>query len=138
MIDETKNKESRELECATLWKLNEEVILVRYKDGIHLDVDDAIEVSAASIALMEDRKFLALVDARNMGGTLGKKAGDYFAKDENLNAHMKAQALVVNSLAIKLIARFYLKINKPLSEAKIFNEIEEAMDWLETKKNLLV
>ena len=114
------------------------MILIRYKDGVHLDVEDAVEVIDACIDLMEERKFLAVVDARNMGGTLGKRAGDYFAKDKKLNTYLRAQALVVNSLGLKLIARFYIKINKPISETKIFDDLEPAIKWLETKKNLLI
>jgi hypothetical protein len=130
-------KESRELDCATLWKLNNEVILVRYKDGANLELEDAVEVRDAFIELAGGRKFLGLVDARNMGGTLGRKASDYFAKDEKFNTLMMAQALVVNNLALTLIARFYIMISNPISEARIFKNIEESLDWLETKKHLL-
>jgi hypothetical protein len=130
-------KESRELDCATLWKLNNEVILVRYKDGTNLELEDAVAVRDAFIELAGGRKFLGIVDARNMGGTLGRKASDYFAKNEKFNAHMMAQALVVNNLALTLIARFYIMMSNPISEPKIFNNLEEALDWLETKKHLL-
>ena len=130
-------KESRELDCATLWKLNNEVILVRYKDGTNLELEDAVEVRDALIELAGGEKFLGLVDARNMGGSLGRKASDYFAKDEKFNALMMAQALVVNNLALTLIARFYIMISNPISEARIFKNIEESLDWLETKKHLL-
>jgi len=36
--------ESRELDCGTLWKLNAQLILIRFKDGFNLDVDDAQSV----------------------------------------------------------------------------------------------
>jgi len=130
-------KESLELNCATLWKLNSEIILARYKDDANLEIEDAVEVRDALIELAEGRKFLGLVDARNMGGTLGRKASDYLAKDPKLNALMIAQALVVNNLALILIARFYILMSNPISEPKIFKNLEEAFDWLETKKPLL-
>lgn len=130
-------KESREVECATFWKLNEQVILIRYKDGAHVNLEDANDVIDACLELMEKRKFLALVDLRNMGGTLGKEAGDYLAKNEKFNTYLRAQALVVNNLALQLVARFYIMINKPVAEAKIFSNLEKAMKWLEGKKGLL-
>ena len=131
------SSESREVECAFLWKLNKHMVLVRYKDGVHLAVEDAKAVIDGCIDLMEGRKFLAVVDARNMGGTLAKKAGDYFAHDEKFNSYLAAQALVVNDLAIKLIARFFIKLNEPIRPTKIFEDIEDAMVWLESRKNLL-
>jgi len=130
-------KESLELNCATFWKLNNEVILARYKDGIDLELEDAVKVRDALIKLAGGRKFLGLVDARNMGGTLGRKASDYLAKDEKLNELMMAQALVVNNLALILIARFYILMSNPISEPKIFKNLEEALAWLDTKKPLL-
>ena len=136
-MDLDASQESCELNCVTLWKLNNEVILARYKDGTNLEIEDAVEVRDALIELAGGRKFLGLVDARNMGGTLGRKASDYLAKDAKLNALMMAQALVVNNLALTLIARFYIMIGNPISEARIFNNLEEALDWLETKKHLL-
>ena len=136
-MDLDASQESRELTCATLWKLNNEIILARYKDGTDLDIEDAVEVRDALIEVAGGRKFLGLVDARNMGGTLARKASDYLAKDAKLNALMMAQALVVNNLALILIARFYILMSNPISEAKIFRSLEEALDWLETKKPLL-
>lgn len=131
-------KESIDLICATLWKLNDEIILLRFKDGVHLDEQDAIDVKNGCIELFEGRKFLILVDARNLGLTLGRQGSDYFAKNKEFNDVLQAQALLVNSLALKLIARFYITISKPISEAQIFNDLEEALEWLDAKKDLLI
>ncbi|MBL4657257.1 MAG: hypothetical protein JKX73_04600 [Flavobacteriales bacterium] len=132
-----RTEESREVDCATLWKLNSEIVLIRFNDGCHLDGSDAKTVGDAAIELFEGGKFLAIIDARNMGGTVGKEASNYFAQNEKLAAHRLAQAIVVNTLAMKLIAQFYIKVNKPRREAKIFNELDKALAWLETKKYLL-
>ena len=41
-----------------------------------------------------------------------------------------ADAFVIHSLAQKLLANFYLKINKPILPTKIFNKVDEAEAWL--------
>jgi hypothetical protein len=43
-----------------------------------------------------------------------------------------ADAFIESSLALKLIGRFYLSINKPERPSKIFNDQEEAIVWLKT------
>lgn len=51
------------------------------------------------------------------------------SKNEN-NPYSKADAFVIKSLAQKILANFYLKINKPERPTKFFNKKEEALDWL--------
>lgn len=46
------------------------------------------------------------------------------------NPYSKADAFVIKSLAQKILANFYLRINKPERPTKFFNKKEEALDWL--------
>ena len=131
------SKESRELDCGTLWKITDEIALMRFKDGVDLCLEDAKAVSEAAINLFQGKKFLAIIDVRNMGGSVAKEASKFFATNEEIAKYRLAQAIVVNTLAMKLVARFYIKIDKPLREAQVFDDIEEAMDWLQTKRYLL-
>lgn len=130
-------KESRELECATVRKLEDRIILIQFRDGFNLNLVDAIAVRDASFELSGGGKFLTVIDARNIAGSMGRRASQYFAQNEELVARRMAQAIVVNTLALKLIVRFYIKINTPKREAQIFEKLEDAMEWLETKKHLL-
>lgn len=46
------------------------------------------------------------------------------------NPYSKADAFVLNSIAQKILANFYVKINKPERPTKFFNNSEEALIWL--------
>lgn len=46
--------------------------------------------------------------------------------------YKKAEALVVRTLAHRLIAELYLKINKPKKASKAFTNEEDAVEWLLT------
>ncbi|MGZ3862398.1 MAG: DUF7793 family protein [Bacteroidia bacterium] len=46
-----------------------------------------------------------------------------------------ADSFVIQSLAQKIIANFYLKINKPVLPTRFFNKIEEADVWLQSLDN---
>lgn len=58
-----------------------------------------------------------------------KGAREYSASDAGFK-YTIADALVVKNLAQRLIANFYLKINKPKKPSRIFNSEEEAVKWL--------
>lgn len=51
------------------------------------------------------------------------------SKNEN-NPYSKADAFVIKSMAQKILANFYIKINKPERPTKFFNNKEEAINWL--------
>ena len=51
------------------------------------------------------------------------------SKNQN-NPYSKADAFVIYSLSQKILANFYLRINKPERPTKFFNSKEEALVWL--------
>lgn len=46
------------------------------------------------------------------------------------NPFSKADAFVIKSMSQKILANFYIKINKPERPTKFFNNKDEAIDWL--------
>ncbi|MBA3682089.1 MAG: hypothetical protein H0W73_13170 [Bacteroidetes bacterium] len=61
----------------------------------------------------------------------GKENRDYWATKEAC-PYLKADAFMINSIAMQLIANFYLKINKPVRPTKMFTDENEAIKWLKT------
>lgn len=51
------------------------------------------------------------------------------AKNIN-NPYSKADAFVIKSMAQKILANFYIKINIPERPTKFFNNKDEAINWL--------
>jgi hypothetical protein len=56
---------------------------------------------------------------------------DFWAKKDSC-PYTSAEAFIVDSLAMKLIYNFYLLINKPQRNTKMFTTIEDARKWLKT------
>lgn len=46
------------------------------------------------------------------------------------NPYSKADAFVIKSMSQKILANFYIKINKPERPTKFFNNKEDAIIWL--------
>ena len=51
------------------------------------------------------------------------------AADETGNSNTYSDAILIRSLPQKIIADFYLKINKPKKPTKIFYSLEKALEW---------
>ena len=61
----------------------------------------------------------------------GKENRDYWATKEAC-PYSKADAFMINSPAMRLIANFFLKINKPERPTKMFSCEKEAITWLKS------
>ena len=61
----------------------------------------------------------------------GKENRDYWAKKESC-PYSKADAFIIGSAGMKLIANFYLKVNKPQRPTRMFTNEKEAIKWLKT------
>jgi hypothetical protein len=59
----------------------------------------------------------------------GKANRDYWATKEAC-PYSKAEAFMINSVALQLIANFYLRINRPERPTRMFSNEEEAVKWL--------
>jgi len=53
-----------------------------------------------------------------------------WAADTSGNLYTFCDAIVIRNLAQKIIADFYLKVNKPQMPTKIFYSVEKALDWI--------
>ena len=51
------------------------------------------------------------------------------SKNKN-NPYSKADAFVIKSMAQRILANFYIKINKPERPTKFFNDKDEAVNWI--------
>lgn len=108
---------------------NEGILYVEILEYADLDEFTLKEQFEARKKLVGDRDFTVLVDARkNHNAT--REGREFMAKNHKPNR--KAMAIMTNNLAIKLIVNFYIKINKPKTPTKLFNDIKEAEKWLKT------
>jgi hypothetical protein len=70
-------------------------------------------------------KYKVLVDTRGSNALADKEAQDFATND----AMRIAEAIIVNSLSMRILSKFYLKKNKN-NAVKIFSKEKNAIDWL--------
>jgi hypothetical protein len=117
----------------TFLEIRGDVLYIKIKEDADLDIEAIKESVAARIKLQQGKKMLALVDAKNLW-QLSKEANTYSASKEVGELSVAMAILPGASLGIRMIANFFIKINKNHCPAKIFKSEEKALKWLDTFK----
>ena len=96
----------------------------------HLGVDEMKELCNSVHELCEGKLHKHLIDARGVYGSVLPWAREELRKNEKMNACRSAAAIIVNSLANKLIMQFFIQFNKPPYPYRVFEKPEDAIAWL--------
>ncbi|MCE3278966.1 MAG: hypothetical protein K0S44_1157 [Bacteroidetes bacterium] len=98
------------------------------KEGVTIDVVDIIEGKKLLTKAKPNTKFFVLAEGIEFF-TLTKGARELSAtKEFSDNTH--AIAFYTTNSSLLLLGEIYNKINKPVVPTKIFNDRDEAMEWL--------
>lgn len=105
------------------------ILHVYIKQDALLELSD-ISVIEAYIHALGPKKYLNLFQFASYASA--DDSVRKWASDPKGNRHTIADAIVINGLDQKLIGDFYLKMNQPVKPTKMFNTVEEAIEWLLT------
>ena len=108
-------------------KIVENIIL----DYTTLEKNHVLEIKEINKQLTKGQPYAVLVDS-GMLTTISKEARELSASVEFSDITI-AKALLVRSMGHRLVASFYIKINKPHIKTKIFSNREFAIEWLKTQ-----
>lgn len=107
------------------------ILYINYKEIENLDLEVAIACVAARKDFTKNQPFPCLVDAVNIHH-FTKEARDYFANEGNDG--ITANAILTKSAVIKMMANFYITVNKPVNPTRTFTDKQAALEWLQKFK----
>jgi len=126
----------------TLLLENEEV-LIELEDGIvfahwkifHVDINSAQRLVKYRLECTNNGSYPILSNIKSIKNST-KEARDFLASENGCEGIIAA-ALLVNSHIGSLLANFFIKINKPNRDTRMFTDEIEAKKWLRqyVKKN---
>lgn len=111
--------------------LEENLVFYKIKENTVIELKDSVEMYEETLHLMQGKRYAALVDARATT-SLTPEAREWSANDE-LHQQLIAQAIVVTSLANRLIGNFIIRFHKPKAPTRLFSSVEKAKEWLHEK-----
>ncbi|MGV3504805.1 MAG: hypothetical protein ACO1O1_13940 [Adhaeribacter sp.] len=92
-----------------------------------LELDVAKKIVEDRLALMGGEAYPCLFDITKVRQS-SKEARDYMA-DEG-NDLVLASAILVTSPMLKMMANFFIMVNKPKNPTRMFTDRESALEWL--------
>ena len=118
---------------ATFSMLEKNILLVTMKENAEVELADAKENYEIALRLTAGNRYVSFVDARNYA-TITDEARN-FSTQPYIYANVIAQAIVVTSLASRLLVNFLIKVHKKNKnvEMQLFNDYDKALNWLKQK-----
>lgn len=104
------------------------LVIITVKDGVHMELEDSKKEHQMLLKKPEYLPLRVLIKS-GINSSVSKEVRDYSNSEEAYKI-IRAEALVVNSLAQKIMADFISKFYKIPMNLKIFNDEEKAIRWL--------
>ena len=121
-----------ETNIGNLTFLSSDLVQIKLNNKQHLKVEDGI-IFRNNFKKLVDYGIGIVVDARNVQVTASPKLMRFFTTDPTFNNLCRFQAIIVNSHSTRLLANFYVNYLKKKSNARVFNNYEDALIWIEDK-----
>jgi len=119
-------------------QLGKQFISFVFKGNVDHRIEEFDDLISTVVELMNHRRFIVYTDLRDNFGGFSKDIRSYLGSHPDLIKYKHAEALVVNSLGIRMQVNFYLQFNVKKMNYKVFSNEEKAMGWLfERQKEIL-
>jgi len=115
---------------ATLSLRQDGIVQVLYHDHTILDIPLQLKMAEAFNNIADGKKSLFIFEAGE-GVIVTKDARNNALKLED-STPILASAVVANNLAYRIIANFFIKVQKPKGKYKVVASKEEAVKWLKS------
>lgn len=132
MLLEKKATRTIELDFVRIEFYAPDLVLYHYKPQTHLTWPMLQQVAKEANELTGYKKCY-MCSVIGEGLTIDKEARDNGTKPE-IQAYTKAAAIVLNSLAHRIIANFIVKVQRPPVPTRSFNTLEDGLGWLNRLK----
>lgn len=127
--------QTKEYPLATLeYSPEKNILIYRIKQDITVDVAEIKEMVGYVKEFMGETKHMAIVD---FGVSLGStpECRKVYAEFDYILNYRIADAFLVRSLSVRLIANFFIRVTKPKIPTRLFTSEAEAFKWLESFKD---
>lgn len=123
---------SIKINCGTAKLLDDGIIHLRYTPDYEIDFVDVQELEKVFVELAEGKPMYCLLNTSGQYNNFTQEAQKYLSKEAPIvkSGQMKANAVVIDNLPYRLLAKFFLKFFQPDFDMKIFSKEEEARNWL--------
>ena len=102
----------------------------KFKTNVKVELHDAQEYVGIIEELCQGSKKCIILDTRETFASATAEARRFIGADPKATQFRKANALILDSLSVRLIGNFYMKLETPNHPVKIFTDETKALAWL--------
>lgn len=118
----------RTCRTAELWSDDDDISWLVFLPESEVEEDDASEIIRTAEQTFVGEAYVVLADIRLMK-SISNEARTYLASQQAEQLHA-AVAILVESMATRLIANFFINFHKPGRPTRIFSDERKAVEWL--------
>lgn len=121
-------KDAIEVKGYFTWMGQDGIARTCVKPGIDITLEHAMENTNAVSSFFKGKKYPILIDSRGIG-SMSYEARRHFSV-RGRDTKTCAFGIIIGSTVSRVLGNFYLGINKPAVPTKLFDNEEEATEWL--------
>lgn len=125
-----------ELKKVSAQIIEDGIVLNHFKSGENIEVEDFYELSKVNYHLVKSKPYTVLASAEELT-SFSVEARELVASKKFAGIAI-AKALLISGLSQRIIGNFYIRVNKPYINTKLFTDREEAIKWLREQYRLSV
>ncbi len=127
LIDtEVKILETHTLRTGLVHVRSDGIIYIKINDYAEVDVPDSIEHYEIVSKVFKGVPGYVITES-GLNATVTKEVREYV---HSLPVISKAEAIIVNSLAQRIMSNFIIKFHAPGRKIKVFTSLEAAVEWI--------
>lgn len=119
---------AKEIRCFYTWLGNDGIMYTVGKANAEVNLEDAKENTRVIEEYYYGKKFPLIVDGRHVK-SISKEARDHFSL-KGRESVINCFAMIVSSPLSRIIANFFIGINRPTVPVKMFDDEKKAVEWL--------
>lgn len=101
-----------------------------YQENCTVDKEEALQVVQTSRAFNNVQNKYILAIGLNHFINITPEARIVFAEEMKKDKQLQKMAILINSLAYRILANFFIRFDKPPILTKVFDTRNDAIDWL--------
>lgn len=113
--------------------IDDNFLSLEIKEGETIEAEDIHEIYAAYDRLVGENEYVVALYA-NPFSSMSKKARE-IAANEYFSPKRRKVALISDNLSHIIIVNFFIKINRPKTNIKIFKKEDKAHSWLRSRED---
>jgi len=123
-------KDLVELQKASVEKIEPDILVTRYKDGVSITENDAKEIDSCHLTMSQGNDMFIIVDLTFGSIKIHAEAEEYYVYKGRMIPYIKGIA-IVSKVKSSFFAKLFGKSSKTLYPTKEFITFEDAYAWFD-------